>query len=424
MKKTLFLAALVLMSACVSAQQANLKAAKSLTGKKDYAGARAAIDQALNNDETKNLPMAWYLAGEIGYRQLKAETDKQYEDPMYQVNYAEVGAAVYESCEYWIVADSLAMVPMLDKKGREVPTDPKTRKNIQAKMLQYYQNKYLVQYGAAMQGNNDMKSAYNAFRMHTLIPTLPMMDDPKIQAKMPRDEEYQEYMYYAVNFAFASELYPEAIEMMQKMLAIENVYKEKRVNELLFEGYKAINDSLGMEQALQRGVAHFPEEPWFIQNMINFYVYSNQQQKAIDYLDQAIERDPGSAQYYVAKASMLESMSRYTDATTLYEKAIELNPEYGQAYAGLGRIKYNQAVIFDNGIPASLRGKALDDAEKTKNAMYHAPIEYFEKAIEYSPEDIGTMNQVKSLYYRFRKEPGMQAKYDAMMKKIKEAQNK
>lgn len=424
MKKTLFLAALVLMSAGVYAQQANLKLAKSLTSKKDFVGARAAIRQALDNEETKNLAQTWYLAGEIGYRQLKAETDKQFEDPMYQINYAEVGAAVYESCEYWIVADSLAMVPMLDKKGREVPTDPKTRKNIQGKMVQYYQTKYLVQYGAAMQSNDDMKSAYQAFRMHTLIPELPIMQDPKIQDKMPRDEEYQEYMYYAVNFAFAAEDYPAAIDMINKMLKIENVYKEKRVNEMLFEAYKMMNDSTGMENTLKNGVTRFPEEPWFIQNMINFYVYSNQQEKAIQYLNEAIARDPQSAQYYVARAGMLESMNRYTDAIADYEKAIELAPDNGNAYAGIGRIKYNQAVIFDNGISGSLRGKALDDAMNTMSAMYRAAIPYFEKAVEYNPEDLGTMNQLKSLYYRFRKEPGMQAKYDKMMQQIRELQNR
>lgn len=422
MKKTLLMAALVLMSAVVCAQQANLKEAKKLTSKKDYAGARAAIRQAINNPETKDLPMTWYLAGEIGYRQLKAETDMIYEDPTHQINYAEVGAAVYESCEYWIEADKLASAIVQDKKGRDVMADPKTRKSIQTKMLQYYQNQELVKYGAEMQGKNDMKAAYNAFRMHCSIPDLPMMQEEKLQEKMPKDTVYQEYMYYAVNFAFAAEMYPEAIEMIEKMLKIENVYKAKRLTEMLYEAYKVQNDSVGMEASLKRGVKNFPEEPWFIQNMINFYVYSNQQQKAIEYLDEAITREPNSTQYYVAKAGMLESLSRYTDALATYEKAIELDPKSANAYAGIGRIKYNQAVIFDNGISGNLRGKALDDAEKTKNAMYHAPIEYFEKAAELNPEDIGNLSQLKSLYFRFRKEPGMQAKYEKIEKQIKALQ--
>ena len=74
MKRTLFVAALALISVGAFAQADNVKLAKKLTSKKDFAGARAAIHQALENEETKNQALTWYQAGEIGYRQLKAET--------------------------------------------------------------------------------------------------------------------------------------------------------------------------------------------------------------------------------------------------------------------------------------------------------------------------------------------------------------
>ena len=61
MKKTLVLAALVLISAGCFAQKANVKKAKNLALQEspDFSGARAAINEALQNEETKCLPSPW-----------------------------------------------------------------------------------------------------------------------------------------------------------------------------------------------------------------------------------------------------------------------------------------------------------------------------------------------------------------------------
>ena len=68
MKKSIFLAALVLISAGCFAQKANVSKARSLADAEtpDYAGARTAIAEALQNDETKDQANTWYIAGFIG----------------------------------------------------------------------------------------------------------------------------------------------------------------------------------------------------------------------------------------------------------------------------------------------------------------------------------------------------------------------
>ena len=108
MKKTLFLAALVLMSAGCFAQKSNVKKAKNLALQEtpDFIGARAAIDEALRNPETANLPETWYVAGLIGYQENAAETMKQMIGSAYDEEIA--GKAAIESFDYWIKAASLA----------------------------------------------------------------------------------------------------------------------------------------------------------------------------------------------------------------------------------------------------------------------------------------------------------------------------
>ena len=72
MKKVLFLAALVLVSAGSFAQKKNVSIARNRAmaeDNPDFVGARAAIKEALDNDETKNLPNTYFVAGLIGFQE-------------------------------------------------------------------------------------------------------------------------------------------------------------------------------------------------------------------------------------------------------------------------------------------------------------------------------------------------------------------
>ena len=126
MKKSIFLAALMLISTGCFAQKSAIRTAKNLAMQEtpDFDGARAAIKPALENEETKNLAETWYVAGLIGNKQneniwLMGQMGQT-------VDNAAKGAAVEESINYWLVADSLAMVPVYDKKGKP-KFDLKTR---------------------------------------------------------------------------------------------------------------------------------------------------------------------------------------------------------------------------------------------------------------------------------------------------------
>ena len=78
MKKTLIFAALLLAGTGCMAQKANVRKARNLAlaENADFAGARTAIKEALQDETTKNQTETWYLAGLIGYEQNKRELQK------------------------------------------------------------------------------------------------------------------------------------------------------------------------------------------------------------------------------------------------------------------------------------------------------------------------------------------------------------
>ncbi len=328
------------------------------------------------------------------------------------IDQAKVGLAVEESYKYWLKADELAQVPVLNKKGVEVPTDPKMRGNVSKKMLEYYKQQELVKYGIYLNEQRDYAGAYQAFKMHIDIPELAMMQDPKLQKDMPRDTTYEQYKYYAAIFAVQSEMHEEAIQLLEEMK--NGNYEGISVNQFLYQEYVAVKDTAHFVATLQNAINRFPGEPWFLQNLINYYIFSGQEQTAIDYLAKAIEREPNVAQYHLIKGNLDENQGHYEAALEDFDHALALDPTMADAMAGKGRVYYNQAVKLNEAAAMITDNKEYKKALDEMNEVFKKSLPFFEKAHEMAPEDRTYMQVLKGLYYRF----GMEAEYEAISEKL------
>ena len=413
MKKSLILAALVLIgTSCYAQKNPLVKKAKSyaMAETPDFTAARATIEEAIESAPTAE---TYYWAGMIGYQEL---TQENYNQMMGQgVNQAKAGLAVEESYKYWLKADELAMIPTLDKKGREV-VDQKTRNNIAKKMLEYYKNQELVKYGIYLNDQRDYAGAYQAFKMHIEIPDLAMMQDPKMQKEMPRDTTYTQYKYYAAIFAVQSEMHNEAILLLEELK--DGDFEAISTNQFLYQEYVALKDTVKFVETLQNAIVRFPAEPWFLQNLINYYIFSGQEQTAVEYLAKAIEREPNVAQYHLIKGNLNLNLQRFEDAMSDFDNALAIDPNLADAVAGKGRVFYNQAVKMNEDASTINEKKAFQKAMAEMNAVFRQSMPYFEKAHQLEPENRDYIIILKGLYYRFHTEPGMEDKYNEMAEKL------
>ena len=409
MKKSLFFAVLVLISTgCFAQKNPATKAAKRymLAETPDFTAARASIAEALEKEPTAE---TYYWAGMIGYQEV---TQENYNQLMGKgVNSAKAGEAVTESYNYWLKSDELAMVPTIDKKGREI-VDQKTRNNIVKKMMEYYKNQEFVKYGIYLNDQKDFLGAYQAFRTHIGIPELAMMQTDKLQKEMPRDTTYIQYKYYAAIFAVQSELHNEAIALLNEMK--DGDFEAISINQFLYQEYVALKDTINFVATLQNAIARFPQEPWFLQNLINYYIFSGQEQTAIDYLSTAIEREPNVAQYHLIKGNLNENQHNYDEALKDFDNALALDPTLADAEAGKGRVYYNQAVKMNEDAAFINDNKAYKKALADMNEVFKKALPFFEKAHELDPENRDYMITLKGLYYRFH----MDAQYEAMSEKL------
>ena len=406
------MAALVLISAGCFAQKANVKKAKNLALQEtpDFSGARAAINEALTNEETKDLADTWYTAGLIGYQELSKENEKTYLGQARDEKRA--GEAVVESFDYWMKAADLAGQKVLDKKGNEVLADKKTYALLQKKVLEYYKNQELVKYGIYLNDQRDFATAYGVFQRHLSIPELSLMQNEKLQKEMPKDSIYDQYKYYTAIFAIQAEMHPEAIAVLEEMK--DGNYEAITVNQFLYQEYVNVQDTANYVRVLQNAVVRFPQEPWFLQNLINHYIFSGQEQEAINYLDQAIAREPNVAQYHLIKGNLNENQKNYEAALADFDRALAIDPTMADAEAGKGRVYYNQAVKMNEDAALIADAKEYKKALEEMNAMFRQSMPFFEKAHELAPDNRDYMITLRGLYYRF----DMTDKYNAINEEL------
>ncbi|MDL2256566.1 tetratricopeptide repeat protein [Parabacteroides sp. OttesenSCG-928-K15] len=371
----------------------------------DYAEARTLIKGALENAETKNDPKTWYVAGFIEDQQFSTERMKELlgQQPNQPVMYT----ALLNILPYMEKAYELDQLP--DAKGKVKPKHTKDIKGIMSANHMYYVNG-----GAYYFDEKDYKKAYECFEQYLTIANMPMFAGEQISVK---DSMYQTVQYYSALAAVQTGDHDLAFAALNR--AKENEYKQMDIYHYLHYEYEQVADTLGMEKLLKEGMEKFKgkDDDYFRMHLINVYIYSNRNEDAIYYLNQAIADNPESAQLYDVMGNMYETgLKDMENAEKAYAKALEVDPTFVSAYSNLGRIYYNQGInvqadanmISDNKLYQVELAKAKDYFKKA--------LPYFEKAHELEPEQVEYMITLRGIYYNL----GMSKEYEAIEAKLGE----
>jgi tetratricopeptide (TPR) repeat protein len=414
MKKSIFLAALLLVGAGCFAQKSNVSKARNLADAEtpDFEGAKTAINLALENEETKNLPNTWYVAGYVGYKEFDvANLNRQLGRA---IDMTKWGNDVLSSVNYWNKAYDLTKTPIsYDKKGKP-KYDTRTPKVILPKLMEYYNTFALVNACFDVYEKKDPSLAYDMCIAHVNIPQMQIFKDfPDEAAKLLIDSTYYTYIYYAGRFAYEAQRYDEAIATLERMNtehAKANALRKEVIfaNEFIYQIYLDKGDTVAAIESIKKSIELFPEESWFMQNLINFYINSNQEARAIEYLDLAIQREPNVAQYFNSKGSILARIGRFDESFEVFAKAIELEPNNALFLASLGYAYIDLAtkILDDAGY---LNNKEYQREKAKADAAFFQALKQFEKAYELDPID-DYKRPLRNMYYRL----GMIDKYNAL----------
>ena len=389
MKQVLLIISLCLATTVVFAQKAAVTGAEKIA--KDQRGnineARKLIKEAMSHQDTKDDAKTWFVAGQVEDAQFNRESTKQVlgQKPNEVIMYE----ALSNSLPIFVKAYELDQRP--NAKGKVAPQYNKKIKGILAANHVYYLNG-----GAYYLDENDYQKAYNMFEQFIEIANLPFFAGEKTAA---RDENF--YMVQFYSGVVASQLNNHELAIKSLRRAKDSPYRQYDVYNYLVYEYDQLKDSDNLEKILEEGMKIFPDSSFFMLNLINTYIYSDRNDKAIDMLKTAIASNPTNPQLYYAMGSVYESgFNDNEKAEENYKKSLDLDPALALSYTNLGRIYFNQAIAITNEAN-QLTDVQQYNAEKDKaKDLFKKALPFFEKAHQLDPDAFDNMIALRGIYYQ------------------------
>ncbi len=149
----------------------------------------------------------------------------------------------------------------------------------------------------------------------------------------------------------------------------------------------------------------------------NYYLKKGDNVKFAEAMQKAVKLDPDNKLINYNLATAYFQLKKYDDAKKYYEKTIELDPNYADAYKGLAYI----VLIPEEGITKEMNKDEvlMNDAlynkyNKQRLDLYRQTLPYLEKALKIVPDDETVLVMLKKIY----RDLEMKSKYNEVKAKL------
>ena len=377
MKRIILLVTLISISVGAMAQAGKANSAIRFAKEGDLNRAKADLDMAMANRKSANLPITFFAKGQVAQAAFEYENTTMFGDPL-----AEAYAAYEKAME-------------LDPKGQI------RRRILTSRIYDELAECFYIQGGERFEAG-DFKGALKSFESQIRI-----VEGDKYISAMDTG------MYFNAGIAaINSEDYNTAIKYFNicaemKYMGITPYYQ-------IYEVQLAKGDTVAAEATLKSLPSLFPNDKTITLQLIDLYIKSGKFDEAQKYITMAKEADPRNSILYFAAGIMYLNDEKYDEAIAELQQSIDIDPNLYDAQYGIGAAYINKAASMYRAAEEILDVNQYNSAIDKANEVYAKALPYMEKALELSPNDIYTMQNLKELYYRLR----MTDKYDAITAKL------
>lgn len=368
--------------------------------KADINAARQLIKTTLDNPETANSAHAWYVAGFV--------EEKAVENGFIKL---QLGEAVdeagfykplYDMVNYYEKAYELDHQP--NEKGR---VRPKYDKKIREAVSTYFAQ--LINAGNEGLQSGDFTKANKYFSKYGEVKRHPMLEGT---AAAKVDSLSMEVAFFSAYAATQMEGNTQAA--IKELEQIKEVpFNQNEVYQLLALQYINSGDTVKYENTLKEAINVVPQEPIFLTNLANILIIKGENDQALTFLNQLLEKDPTNPLVLSTMGQIYtEGKKDYKTGESYYLKAVELNPESKEAIYGLAQVYFNQ------GADAINEANSINDQaqyavalEKAKG-FYAKALPYLEKVHKLDPDNSQFRTALYNVYYNLGMEDKM-AEMDA-----------
>jgi tetratricopeptide (TPR) repeat protein len=178
-------------------------------------------------------------------------------------------------------------------------------------------------------------------------------------------------------------------------------------------------DTTGSMKTLAEGRAAFPGDQKLLTEELNYYLQRGKSAEAEKLLVLAIEKDPTNHLLHYAAGTIYEDLDKKEKAIASYKKAIELKPDFWEAYFNMGAMYNNEAKRLQDIANNEKDNKKYEAGNKLAEAEFAKALPNLEKALELAPEDSqdtqALLRTLKQIYSRM----GLNDKYNEINKRLK-----
>lgn len=399
MKKTLFALACVGTVFAANAQVQVLKdAEKAMKSGKDYVAVYEMVLPAMSNPETAKEALTYYIPGKAGFQQYDQMLGLRQFGRLPENGEVIMSTALMGGYDNFMKA--LPLDTVVDAKGKVKTKYSKEIKNL----ISGHYNDF-TQAGIDFYNAKDYQNAYNAWATFAKISENPEMFGVKAENLQP-DSVVANFIMNAGLAAWqmgdnelASKTFKQAAE---KGYDNENIWQYG-----LATAIQANQPDLLLYFANEGNNRYGDTDTQYINSLINFYLQNERYDDAINYLKEAVQKNPQGAQYYALEGIIYDAKDDLDTAKGLYEKAIALDPENGLGNYYLGRSLLLEASKLDDSFDGP-----NSQYEEFKNAklvpLYKDAVVYLEKAYEVDPNNRDSaLKMLEQLYYVLNDQQGM-----------------
>ena len=210
---------------------------------------------------------------------------------------------------------------------------------VQIAEILYRQHSTFVAFGVYYNEQGNFSRATDFFEAHWNIPLLPSFAGRKDVFVL--DSTFQVIKYYAVITALAGEEYYRAITLMNRILNepfIENdEFTECIIYELLASVYQFTGNNVRFLRTLRAGVEKFPTNDFLVFSLINEFIFKNDYQSALEYVDRAIEHFDNSCELISVRGALFAEKGNLEGAVAEYKRALKIDTHCERALEALAR---------------------------------------------------------------------------------------
>lgn len=322
----------------------------------ELAGAKTAIDEAVNDLQTSQWAKTWYYRGNI-YFDISVSEDKgcnELSDSALSIAYeAYIKALELDIKKHYTtdIQTRLAVIgPYFLNQGVKLYND-----EAYAGALACFEKSAAI---AKVFNKTDSLSIYNA----------------ALSAEQLKDFEKARHYY-------------------QELIKIG--YGGAKTYSFLANTYVMQGDTANQIAVLSQGRQLYPQDQNLIIETLNYYLEHEAYEEALTILNIVIDREPGNYLMHYYQGAVYDNLKAYDKAASAYAKSLVLKPDYFDANYNMGVLYFNQGVELNE---EAFSENGSEEKKKAARKKFEKALPYLEKANSLNAYDRSTLISLQKIY--------------------------